>query len=740
MNAVREKKYSLFHQLLLKQPTIVHEKVYPVGRTLLHALTDLGDLKAIQVLFNIAEGEPLGFTEDADGRTPLDIGLEAAQTGILDFLLREASKWPKHVLEFSTISLCKLVPMGLSAMPSFLDSRLFEPLPDYGVPPPSETIMSSNFTTTQSLDYFEAVGMGGSLVPSLSVEDYAKFGIALKAVHLKGGLTLEDHDHDHHLHDEDGPVPWNEKLQAFIQGMVWMMFITSVVLADVIMTLITLLANVDDNDKIVQAVGLSILGAFFIDILLRIAAYQWDFFVGADRYMNIFELGIVVVCVIMEVIDSGLPISMARLLRPIIRMTRVIRILFRFFVLSMQRSKAGMEGTMPILTTCAFLHGVLDHKDGILRYLVNARQPDLFKSTAVRAILEYKWKRYARSHHLRNFAIFLLFASCWTLYSSITYAPFLEGASDTLSYKNLLAGILVGFGLWYVAREVAKLMVRGFVEYVSSGWNLLNLICNSTLVVLILLEVFNQHSTKARDLAALMTPAMGVQSFNYLRGFRGTGALVRMIIVIIQDIRYFLLIMVIMTIAFSQAFFILEDCEIAPDAECPTPPWEYIWQVYNTAWLGAQWVSYTGPMLQRFIYLFMTFFQLVVLMNLLIAIMGDTFGRVMEGAIVEFYRNFAQLIYELEVLMTPREHQNVNNFPSYFLFSRKEMFDEESNEAPEDGDKEQDTGLRSTLDQIKVEIKTLQRNTSKISDTILDHAADRSDAGSFAARRQQFHV
>jgi hypothetical protein len=284
---------------------------------------------------------------------------------------------------------------------------------------------------------------------------------------------------------------------------------------------------------------------------------------------------------------------------------------------------------------------------------------------------------------------------------------------------------------------MAKLVAAGFVEYVSSGWNLLHLVTNSLLVVVIVLEILNGHATKSRSLAAMLTPFMWINCFNYLRGFRGTGALVRMIMTIIHDIRFFILIMVIMTIAFTQAFFILEDNDIAPtDA-----PWEIVWQVYNTAWLGAQWTWYSGPMLQRMLYLFMTFFQLVVLMNLLIAIMGDTFGRVMEGAIVEFYRNFAQLIYELEVLMTPRERRNTNNFPHYFLFSRKEMFQEPSDltDFAEEQASADDSAIRSTLDQIRVEIKTLQRNTAKLVESAVD-AADRSDAGSMSARRQQFHV
>ena len=38
--------------------------MYPIGWTLLHALTDLGDLKGMQELLKLSGKEPLGFAVD----------------------------------------------------------------------------------------------------------------------------------------------------------------------------------------------------------------------------------------------------------------------------------------------------------------------------------------------------------------------------------------------------------------------------------------------------------------------------------------------------------------------------------------------------------------------------------------------------------------------------------------------------------------------------------------------------
>lgn len=161
-------------------------------------------------------------------------------------------------------------------------------------------------------------------------------------------------------------------------------------------------------------------------------------------------------------------------------------------------------------------------------------------------------------------------------------------------------------------------------------------------------------------------------------------------------------------------------------------PFEIIWKVWNTAWLGAQWTDYSGehPNLIHFMYFFMTLFQLILLLNLLIAIMGDTFGRVKEGQIVEFYKNFASLIHEHEVLMSATELNRVDHFPRYMLYSVKEGADG-AGDGPEDEravaeevarpQSSLDTvmqrvsGIETTLKHIREELKAMP-NTSNVNE------------------------
>eukprot|EP00747_Dinoflagellata_sp_TGD_P042411 gnl/TRDRNA2_/TRDRNA2_142065_c1_seq1.p1 gnl/TRDRNA2_/TRDRNA2_142065_c1~~gnl/TRDRNA2_/TRDRNA2_142065_c1_seq1.p1 ORF type:complete len:294 (+),score=70.36 gnl/TRDRNA2_/TRDRNA2_142065_c1_seq1:1-882(+) len=128
--------------------------------------------------------------------------------------------------------------------------------------------------------------------------------------------------------------------------------------------------------------------------------------------------------------------------------------------------------------------------------------------------------------------------------------------------------------------------------------------------------------------------------------------------------KYFILIMCIMTIAFVQVYLILKT-EIVEEDE----PFELLWVLYNAAWLGDYEEGFDGAVIDRLMFGSMTVFMVVVLLNLLIAIMADTFATVQESATVEFYHTFAELVYELELLMTAHEHRSLKLFPQYMIYS-----------------------------------------------------------------------
>jgi len=174
IGAVLKGEYTLFRRMLQNQRSILWEKVHPLGWTLLHALASMGDLTAIRELFVLARDQPLGFSFDIKGQTPLDLGLKFGQLDVLDFLLAKSLKWSKHVLEFNTSSICKLIPLNLPTMPELLDSRIFEPLPFHAEHVPVRTLSADEFDAAglKENDYFDVMSMCGAELTSLSDSEY----------------------------------------------------------------------------------------------------------------------------------------------------------------------------------------------------------------------------------------------------------------------------------------------------------------------------------------------------------------------------------------------------------------------------------------------------------------------------------------------------------------------------------------------------------------------------------------
>lgn len=151
-----------------------------------------------------------------------------------------------------------------------------------------------------------------------------------------------------------------------------------------------------------------ILGVFIVDIVLRIAAGPKEFFSGAARNLNAFELLIVVVCILFELVDTNAPVSLLRLTRPLLRLVPLAHTYMRVFVMNSRRgSSKRPNAPLAINTRCLYLDNIMEHKTGILQYLVHADQPELFESTAVQGILEFKWQKYARNLHIQDLMLYL---------------------------------------------------------------------------------------------------------------------------------------------------------------------------------------------------------------------------------------------------------------------------------------------------------------------------------------------
>lgn len=178
--------------------------------------------------------------------------------------------------------------------------------------------------------------------------------------------------------------------------------------------------------------------------------------------------------------------------------------------------------------------------------------------------------------------------------------------------------------------------------------------------------------TNLRTVAAAAAFIIWAQSLFYLRAFKSTGKFVSMVIAMCVDIQFFVLILGIFILAAGNSFFLLfAECEADECDAGWTTPTNTIYSAFNMLILG----DFDGAAIDgtneyhvtRTVFVLSQFIVAIVLLNLLIAIMGETYGAINDKAELEFYKLRADLLVELEIFESPSSAST--NFPARFFFA-----------------------------------------------------------------------
>lgn len=166
--------------------------------------------------------------------------------------------------------------------------------------------------------------------------------------------------------------------------------------------------------------------------------------------------------------------------------------------------------------------------------------------------------------------------------------------------------------------------------------DLTSLILNAIIVGFNIADYSVKDSTAIASVAVIL---MWFKAFYFLRAFEQTSYLIRMIIEIVWDVRWFFLIFVVGVLGFANVFYVLVNNQ--PEGD---PPFTFMGgtqeentffrtlnYTYQMAWGGWDtdgFENHPDKLLLQFIFFMLTIMIFLLLLNLVIAIMGDTFGRV----------------------------------------------------------------------------------------------------------------
>jgi hypothetical protein len=215
----------------------------------------------------------------------------------------------------------------------------------------------------------------------------------------------------------------------------------------------------------------------------------------------------------------------------------------------------------------------------------------------------------------------------------------------------IINGLLMTNILYFLTIEFRQAKTN-LSDYLSNFWNMTDLISYSFCLMSVIFEMLDFPKFITRPIVATSVIILWIKLFYFLRVYDSTSQLIRMIIEIVKDMKYFMFVLLIGIIGFTGGLYVLQkgisvDCQDPNDAECAKESESndfvgnnaiksFIYTYRLT--LGDFQLDEFSKFEERglvfefyylwFIFIFGSLFLVIVLLNLLIAIMGSTFEKV----------------------------------------------------------------------------------------------------------------
>lgn len=304
----------------------------------------------------------------------------------------------------------------------------------------------------------------------------------------------------------------------------------------------------------------------------------------------------------------------------------------------------------------------------------------VFDSKAIRRIIEYKWP-LTREYTIKK--LFIPFVSFLTFYIVyMNYVFYKREESDDWMWINYGFMVpLLAFSLYFVNNEVQQLRHEG-LEYLKSVWNYLDLIPPFLLMVFIPLAaigVFDNRGapTLEASLQATMSLILWLKFLYFLRIFKSTGYLIRIIIEVCVDMRHFLLIMFLTMVAFGDAMRSISTSNedvldesgnssqfVGSYVDSITYTYRMVLGDFDTGNFGLVAVPYVW-----ILFVLCTVFNMIIMLNLLVAIISESFARINEVSTQASYQEKAGMIAENDYLIPDRRRERFCEKNRYLLIA-----------------------------------------------------------------------
>eukprot|EP00931_Biecheleriopsis_adriatica_P042508 TRINITY_DN24234_c0_g1_i2.p1 TRINITY_DN24234_c0_g1~~TRINITY_DN24234_c0_g1_i2.p1 ORF type:complete len:1639 (+),score=332.73 TRINITY_DN24234_c0_g1_i2:140-5056(+) len=313
-----------------------------------------------------------------------------------------------------------------------------------------------------------------------------------------------------------------------------------------------------------------------------------------------------------------------------------------------------------------YLRGILDNDVGLIAALKRAGHDEIMRTTFVQVVLDFKWKSGVSRLFLWDLALYVVFILCfasWCLAGQEACPPpkdvwgdFQHAWGITFQVNRVVLLLFLCLTLYEETKQLWFEVVSGqgrcaaVAEYFNV-WNMLDLLRVTLVGVAVIWSWQDREGAflgEGRNLLAFTTLVVCSRLLSFLRAFSDTGHLVRTLLTIFWDIRMYFALIALVSMSFVFAFHLIFNQPNSIEGF-----WASAWFVFSNGVTGNNVDAPEGgdhdTVISQVLLTLLGSVLLVVMMNFLIAIMGDSYEKVQEKAEVARNMMRLELVYEAEV-------------------------------------------------------------------------------------------
>ncbi|CDW75983.1 UNKNOWN [Stylonychia lemnae] len=293
-----------------------------------------------------------------------------------------------------------------------------------------------------------------------------------------------------------------------------------------------------------------------------------------------------------------------------------------------------------------------------IAYLTDVEEGSkIFTVQTIQDIIIFQWRYFKKSYIQYKLTPFALYFILLLIFSSVNYVSNVnENLNDRYSERwdishDVIGALILALAFYFILLEIFKIVKKNV-----NFSNLLDWAFHSSVAILVIMKYLNVSETTFRIFAVFVIIQAYQQLFFHLRVFDSTAVLITMVYYIVQEMLVFSAIFLISILCFANCFYVVQGLQ-EPNEDVTPLVGNFIMSFLYT-YAGALGNFSTdnfdslgqNSWILWFLFYISSFIITIVFLNLLIAIMGDTYDTVMMIQKEERFRAKCRLIYENEFI------------------------------------------------------------------------------------------